>query len=229
MSLVRWYDAQSSGLVVLSAGCLVPAVLFGLALAAAPVRGQEAGQRGIDVFEAVCASCHIKGENGAPRIGDRAAWSGRAAQGLDGLTRNALAGIRKMPPHGGDASLSRLELQRAIVYIINQSGGNWVEPVGPGNTEGRRSGAQIAQTRCALCHASGFDGAPRIGDRVAWAQRTTPGIDRLVRTAVRGHRGMPPRGGDPSLTDAELRSAVIYMASSAGARAAADREANPKR
>jgi cytochrome c5 len=224
---LRWL--RSSGPGRTSLRVILAPVLCGLVLAAAPARGQEVGQRGIDVFEAVCAACHIKGENGAPRIGDRAAWAKRTERGLAGLTRNALTGIRKMPPHGGDANLSRLELQRAIVYIVNQSGGSWAEPAGPGQPAAGRTGAQIVHERCALCHDSGFDGAPRIGDRAAWAQRTRLGIDRLVRTAIRGHRGMPPRGGDASLTDTELRSAVIYMASSASARAAADRNAKPAR
>jgi cytochrome c5 len=202
-------------------------VLVVLAFVAAPALGQDAGHRGVDVFEAVCAACHIKGEQGAPRIGDSAAWAKRAAQGLDGLTRNALKGIRGMPPHGGNTSLSRLELQRAIVYIVNASGGHWVEPAGP--RRAGRSGAQIVQSHCFLCHASGFDGAPRIGERADWVPRTTLGIDPLVRTAIRGHRGMPPRGGDASLTDAELRGAVIYMVSSASTRTAAERKATPAR
>jgi len=203
---------------------LVPAVF-----AAAPAFGQDSAYRGVDIFDAVCANCHISGEEGAPRIGDRAAWAKRAEQGLAGLTRNTLEGIRSMPAHGGNASLSHLELQRAIVYIVNESGGNWVEPTPRRRPGTERSGAQVVQSYCVLCHASGFENAPRIGDRAEWARRTKLGIDPLVRAAIRGHGAMPPRGGQANLTDAELRGAVIYMASSASARAAADRKANPGR
>jgi cytochrome c5 len=210
------------------------AVLVAFAFAAAPACAQDAardsaqdsGQRGVDIYEAVCSNCHASGAKGAPRVGDRAAWSARAARGLAGLTRSALLGIRDMPPHGGDQSLGTLELQRAIVYMVNESGGHWAEPAAP---RPGRSGAQVVQAYCALCHAPGFDGAPRIGDRAAWLPRTVLGIDPLVRGAVRGHNAMPPRGGQPSLTDAELRGAVIYMISSARARAAADREAKQGR
>lgn len=205
---------------------LMPAVLAVIALAAGPAGAQESGQQGIDVFEAVCATCHLKGDNGAPRIGDRIAWAQRARQGLAGLTQSAMTGIRKMPAHGGDTSLSRLELQRAIVYIVNESGGNWAEPVSTEKTA-NRSTVQIVRVHCALCHDSGFDNAPRIGDRAAWAKSTALGIDRLVRITARGHGGMPPRGGEAGLSDAELRGAVIYMASSARARAAAERKAVP--
>jgi cytochrome c5 len=113
-----------------------------------------------------------------------------------------------------------------MVYIINESGGNWVEPR---QSNAGRSGAQVVKDYCAVCHATGFDNAPRIGDRAAWLPRTTLGINPLVRTAIRGHNGMPRRGGQADLTDAELRSAVIYMLSSASSRSAAEREAQPKR
>lgn len=208
---------------------VVLAVLVPAVFAAAPAYGQDAAYRGVDIFDAVCASCHTNGEEGAPRIGDRAAWTKRAGQGLAGLTRSTLEGIRSMPPHGGNTSLSSLELQRAIVYIVNESGGNWVEPAGTRQPGAGRSGAQVVQSYCALCHASSFENAPRIGDRAEWAKRTKLGIDPLVRKAIRGHGAMPPRGGQADLTDAELRGAVIYMASSASARAAADRKANPGR
>jgi cytochrome c5 len=207
----------------------VRAALFVAVFGAAPATGQDAAFRGVDVFDAVCAGCHVKGEEGAPRIGDRAAWAKRAAEGLAGLTRSALEGIRNMPAHGGNTSLSSLELQRAIVYMVNESGGNWVEPAPAGGPAAGRSGAQVVQAHCALCHATGYENAPRIGDRAEWARRTKLGIDPLVRTAIRGHGSMPPRGGQPNLTDAELRAAVIYMASSASARAAEDRKAKSGR
>jgi cytochrome c5 len=226
MTLRSSGGVKSSGWEGICTGLRVLAVLVPLLVAAAPVRAQEPGYRGVDIFDAVCWACHTDGEAGAPRIGERAAWAARATQGLDGLTRNARRGIRGMPQHGGNASLSRLEIQRAIVYMVNASGGNWVEPADPRPRGAARIGAQIVHARCALCHESGFDGAPRIGDRAAWLPRTKLGIDPMVRSAIRGHGAMPPRGGKANLTDAELRDAVIYMISSPGARAAADRKAN---
>jgi cytochrome c5 len=203
----------------------VLAMLVALAFAAAPACAQEPCYRGVDIFDAVCWACHTDGVDGAPRIGDRAAWDKRAAQGLEGLTHNALKGIRGMPPHGGNTSLTRLEIQRAIVYMVNASGGNWVEPPDPRPAGPARSGAQVVTAYCALCHEPGFDGAPRIGDRNAWLPRTRLGIDPMVHSVIRGHGAMPPRGGQANLTDAELRDAVIYMISSPGAREAADRKA----
>jgi cytochrome c5 len=193
-------------------------ILSGAAILAS---AQEQGPSGEDVFDVVCAGCHFAGAERAPRIGDREAWAIRAKQGLATLTNHALNGIRDMPAHGGDASLSDLMIRRAIVYMVNQSGGRWIEPPGDSNPEGERSGAQVVQLHCAVCHGAGYSGAPRIGDRAAWTQRLRLGIDPLVRSANRGKGAMPQRGrmypcaGLASVSDEEIRRAIIHMASPA--------------
>ena len=72
--------------------------LLALAAFVAPqtAEAQRAERSGKQVVEATCVSCHGTGANGAPKIGDRKAWSKRAAQGLTSLTQHALNGIRKM-------------------------------------------------------------------------------------------------------------------------------------
>jgi cytochrome c5 len=84
---------------------------------------------------------------------------------------------------------------------------------------GDRSGEQVVKMRCATCHQAGEGGAPRIGDKAAWIPRLKDGLDGTVRSAIRGHGGMPARGGMAELTDAEVRSAVIYMYTPAAAPA----------
>lgn len=182
-----------------------------LATAAPGTPAQSDGRSGQEVFDSVCAACHATGANGAPRIGDHAAWSKRAAQGLSGLTDHALNGIRQMPAHGGEPGLSNLEIGRAVTYMVNRSGGHWIEPASPGVLAAKRGGAEVVKLRCAECHQTGKGGAPRIGDRDAWVPRMSGGIDPLVHSAIRGHGGMPPRGGQANLSDAELRSAIQYM------------------
>ncbi|MEW6690128.1 MAG: c-type cytochrome, partial [Pseudomonadota bacterium] len=181
--------------------------LLAIALAAvAPqLLAQGAERSGKEVVEAVCAACHAKGVNGAPRIGDRKAWAKRARQGLTSLTQNALTGIRKMPSHGGKMELTDLEIGRAIAYMVNQSGGKWVEPASLKDMAAERSGKQVVEEQCARCHKDGKEGAPRVGDRKAWTPRLKDGIDNAVRAAIRGHGGMPPRGDKADLTDAEIR------------------------
>ena len=159
----------------------------------------------------LCVSCHGTGASGAPKIGDSNAWAKRASQGLTSLTQNALKGIRQMPAHGGNLSLTDSEIERAITYMVNQSGGHWVDPVSRASPSAERSGEQVVRAQCAKCHETGVGGAPRIGDRAAWMPRLKLGLDSLIRSAINGHGGMPPRGGAADLTDPEIRSAVVYM------------------
>jgi len=189
------------------------AVLLALIALASPqaVRAQATDLSGKEVVDAVCAKCHASGANGAPKIGDKQAWSKRASQGLSSLTDHALKGIRQMPAHGGNQSLSDMEIKRAVTTMVNQSGGKWTEPVDKRVKAAPRTGEEIVKAQCSKCHASGANGAPKIGDRDAWIPRLKDGLDSTVRSAINGHGGMPARGGMANLTDAEMRSAVIYL------------------
>jgi cytochrome c5 len=116
-----------------------------------------------------------------------------------------------MPAHGGNAGVSDIEIERAITYMINQSGGRWVEPVGGATPAVVRTSESIVRAQCATCHETGRDGAPKIGDRAAWIPRLKRGLEPLVASAVHGHGPMPSRGGLPDLSDAEIRGAILYM------------------
>lgn len=175
------------------------------------VLAQAPDRSGKDVVETVCAACHASGAKGAPKIGDTKAWSKRASQGLTSLTQNALKGIREMPSHGGSPKLTDLEIGRAVAYMVNQSGGKWVEPASAKDMAAERSGKQIVDAQCSKCHAKGTGGAPKIGDRAAWAPRLKDGLDGAVSSAIRGHGGMPARGDKADLTDNEIKSAINYM------------------
>ena len=201
----RWVARRSKSLAAAAAIAFV--------LSAAPQQaGAQAGERsGRDVVEAVCAACHGTGANGAPKIGNKKAWAARAARGLTGLTQNALKGIRKMPPHGGNPALSDTEIERAITYMVNESGGHWAEPIVRTTPVAEHSGEQIVRTHCFKCHEQGVGGAPRIGDRAAWVPRAKQGFEVLIRSAINGHGGMPPRGGVANLTDTDIRAAITYM------------------
>jgi len=188
-------------------------VLAAFAFAAAPAAAQDVGASGKDVYDVACERCHASGANGAPKTGDRAAWAKRAQQGIGSLTRAALEGVRRMPAHGDDADLGELELQRAIVYMVNRSGGNWLEPRAPGLPADELSGAQVVHGQCYQCHQWGYNDAPRIGDYGNWQRYLRLGMNAAVRKVAKGHGDMPARGGRPSLSDAEIRSAIIYMAS----------------
>lgn len=174
-------------------------------------RAQGKQRSSKEVVDSVCAKCHATGAQGAPKIGDKRAWSKRASQGLSSLTDHALTGIRQMPSHGGSPDLTDLEIKRAITYMVNQSGGKWVEPISKKSPPAFRTGEEIVKAQCFKCHETGKGGAPKIGDRDAWIPRLKEGLESTVRSAMKGHGGMPARGGLADLTDSELRSAVIYL------------------
>ena len=180
----------------------------------AVVAAASAAQRdlgGKEVVDTVCASCHAAGTKGAPKIGDKNAWAKRTSQGLTSLTDHALKGIRDMPSHGGNPNLSDFEIQRAITYMVNQSGGKWTEPIDRKAAPVERTGQQVVKAQCIKCHQEGKGGAPKIGDRDAWIPRLKNGLDVTVQSAIKGHGSMPARGGLPDLTDREVRNAIIYM------------------
>lgn len=206
---------------------VMAAAVLVLAAAVAPhaAHAQGSDRSGKEVVDSVCSACHGTGVKGAPRIGDKRAWSKRASQGLTSLTQHALQGIRQMPAHGGNPDLTDLEIGRAITYMVNRSGGHWVEPVSATAMTAERSGEQVVKAQCVKCHEAGLNGAPKIGDRDAWIPRLKLGVDNLVRSAIRGHGGMPPRGGQANLTDAELRNAIIYMFNPSAASASQPRGA----
>jgi len=180
-----------------------------LAFGASLALGAE--RTGQEVVTEACGKCHVTGEKGAPKIGDNKAWAKRASQGLSELTQHALKGIREMPAHGGAAGLSDFEIQRAITYMVNLSGGKWIEPTNKTAPAVARTGEEIVKAKCHTCHQAGLNGAPKIGDRDAWTGRVKRGLEVVVNSAIHGHGAMPARGGLPDLTDAEIRNAVIYM------------------
>ena len=175
------------------------------------VETQTQERSGKEIVDSLCISCHGTGANGAPKIGDKKAWAARAEKGLTGLTKSAMQGIRQMPAHGGNPALTDTEIERAITYMVNQSGAHWTEPVSRTSKAAARTGKEIVETQCVKCHGTGVNGAPKIGDRAAWTPRVKQGLDVVVRSAIHGHGAMPPRGGMADLTDAEIRSAIVYM------------------
>lgn len=81
-----------------------------------------------------------------------------------------------------------------------------------------QSGQAVYAAVCAACHAAGVLDAPKFGDAKAWAPLIKEGQKALTRAAIRGIRQMPPKGGNPSLSNADVERAVVYMANAAGGK-----------
>jgi cytochrome c5 len=238
-----------------------------IAEATAP-KGSMTGQQ---VFAQVCKTCHETGLAGAPKVGDKAAWQPRIAQGEQALVQHATQGFQGktgvMPPKGGDTNLTDDEVHRAVVYLANQAGATWKESTpaatatastapaallpaaaattttgaaataaptptavpsasavpaapAPGATKAASAGSAaegkaVYDQTCHVCHGTGLAGSPKFGDKAAWSPRIATGMDTLYNAALHGLRAMPPKGGNASLTDAQVKAAVDYMVAAA--------------
>ena len=72
-------------------------------------------------------------------------------------------------------------------------------------------GKSVYDSACTACHTAGVAGAPKAGDKAAWAPRIKTGTAALYNSALKGKNAMPPKGGNLSLSDADVKAAVDYM------------------
>ena len=188
----------------------------------AEATGPKGMLAGDAVYAQVCKTCHETGLAGSPKLGDKAAWTKIIAQGEKLTFEHAIGGIRAMPARGGNSELTDDEVKRAVVFMANKAGATWTAPAvaavaavaaAPAAAAGR-TGQQVVDATCINCHGAGTGGAPKIGDRAAWINRVKLGLDKVYESALKGHAGMPARGGMADLSDAEVKRAVEYMMNS---------------
>jgi cytochrome c oxidase subunit 2 len=79
----------------------------------------------------------------------------------------------------------------------------------------KADGKSTYDTTCVACHGTGAAGAPKFGDKAAWAPRIKEGLAALHANALKGKGAMPPKGGNPTLPDAAVAAAVDYMVNAA--------------
>jgi cytochrome c5 len=79
-----------------------------------------------------------------------------------------------------------------------------------------RTGKEVVDATCASCHASGANGAPKIGDAKAWKARASQGLAALTEHALKGIRNMPAHGGNPGISDIEIERAITQMVNLSG-------------
>ena len=86
-----------------------------------------------------------------------------------------------------------------------------VEVTDPNAPKVEKSGKEIVEAVCSACHGSGALGAPKIGDKAAWAPRLKQGQEVLYTHALKGFKAMPPKGGAADLPDAQIKATVDYL------------------
>lgn len=72
-------------------------------------------------------------------------------------------------------------------------------------------GKKIYETKCFTCHTSGVAGAPKLGDKAAWAPRIAAGDAAMMEIVIKGKGAMPPKGTCMDCSDEDLKGAVDYM------------------
>ena len=82
------------------------------------------------------------------------------------------------------------------------------------NTASTKPGQVTYEASCSACHANAAIGAPVVGDKAAWENVLTKGIDKVYHNGINGINGMPPKGGNMDLTDDQMKEVIDYMISS---------------
>ena len=194
-------------------------VEFGAPQAAPGARAGEA------IVQTTCAACHQAGAAGAPKLGDKNDWAPRIKTGLNPMVQSVIKGKGAMPPKAGDPSLTEEEIRRAVVQMANQAGANFKAPAAPAQKEppvqqqastatakpAAADGKVVYDKVCFACHQVSVAGSPKLGDKEAWAPRVKTGTDALMQSVIKGKGAMPPKAGNPALSDAEIRAAVEFM------------------
>ena len=89
--------------------------------------------------------------------------------------------------------------------------------IAAGNAAAQAKGADVYKKTCSVCHDQGIAGAPKLGDKAAWAPRIKQGKEALYKVGMNGKpgTGMVAKGGNASLSDADVKAAVDFMMSKA--------------
>ena len=161
--------------------------------------------RGQQVYATSCAACH---NNMNPKLGDKAAWASRIKQGDAALVSAAIHGVGPMPARGGNPALSDNDIKAAVAYIESKANESASTATAQDKLVAR--GQQVYTTSCAACHNNMN---PKLGDKAAWASRIKQGDAALVSAAIHGAGPMPARGGNPALSDNDIKAAVAYIES----------------
>lgn len=144
---------------------------------------------------------------------------GTVLAGLGGIFFVCIIAARLLIPEHGSSTESLAALESRIQPI----GKVVTDPaalvkVAAKSARAPYTGEQVLVNACNACHMAGVLGAPKEGDKAAWSARASAagGVEGLTASAIKGKNAMPARGGNPDLSDAEIKSAIELMLKQSG-------------
>lgn len=94
-----------------------------------------------------------------------------------------------------------------------------VAMAGGGSQAQAKTGEEVFKSLCSTCHVPGLMGAPKVSNKAEWQQRLAArGLQTLYKHAIKGFKAMPPKGGNPALSDQVVKAAVDYILNKAGVK-----------
>ena len=147
------------------------------------------------------------------------------SQGSKGSTKLMIAiwaiimlfiGFKAFNATSDDSASNDSLVDSTTIELIKQIGevridGNIAVASSESSEQVERSGEEVYNTKCQVCHSSGMNGAPKYASLEDWAPRIERGIDDLVMSAIAGKGGMPARGACMDCSDNEIKLSVEYM------------------
>ncbi|MCX8099400.1 MAG: c-type cytochrome [Casimicrobiaceae bacterium] len=128
------------------------------------------------------------------------------------MTAYLVASSKRIDPNESPASVEqRIRPIGELVRAGDLTPAAAVAPPVAAVAQSARSGEEVYRLACAACHEAGVAGAPKTGDKAAWAARIAQGMAVLYKHSIEGFKGMPARGGNSSLSDEEVKAAVDYQ------------------
>ena len=170
-------------------------------------------KRGKQVYKKACIICHQDSKMGAPKIGNGNGWYARLKhQGVKALYRHTINGYNQMPLRGACVSCSDNDLMSAVNYMINQSltPTQWIDLNKGKTSKVSAPGVEVYQENCAVCHAKGQLGAPKLGDKQVWKPIIEQNLDVLMHNTIQSKKH-PRNGGCKHCTSTEVIDAIKYM------------------
>lgn len=137
------------------------------------------------------------------------------------VVADAAKGAGTTSPTEKPASATRAEAPASAPAKAPETAAVPAKPAAPAATDtasakpAADAGKSVYDVYCVACHTSGVANAPKLGDKGAWAPRIQTGTDTLYASALKGKGAMPPKGGNVSLPDADVKAAVDYLVSQA--------------